>query len=41
MIGTDRFGQDLTGADPHSVEVWDIAITEVLDFRGDPSERLH
>ena len=41
MIGTDRFGQDLTGADPHSVEVWDTAITEVLDFRGDPSERLH
>ena len=41
MIGTDRFGQDLTGADPHSVGVWDIAITEVLDFRGDPSEQLH
>jgi hypothetical protein len=41
MTGTDRFGQELTVAQPDSVEVWDLAITEVLDFRGDPSERLH
>ncbi len=41
MIGEDRFGQVVTAARPASVDVWDAAVGEVLDFRGDPIDRLH
>ena len=27
-------------ADPGTLEVWDLALREILDFRGEPAERL-
>ncbi len=38
---SDRFGQAVTVDDPSTVDGWDRAIDEVLDFRGEPDERLH
>ncbi len=39
--GTDRFGQVVTADASSTVDGWDLAITDVLDFRGEPEERLH
>ena len=36
----DRFDQELSMADPGTLEVWDLALREILDFRGEPAERL-
>ena len=44
VVGTggvlDRFGQKVTVEDPATVLGWDLAISEVLDHRGDPDVRL-
>ncbi|GIT46816.1 MAG: hypothetical protein Ct9H300mP12_14010 [Acidimicrobiales bacterium] len=44
VVGTggvlDRFGQEVTVEDPATVRGWDLAIREVLDYRGDPDVRL-
>ena len=44
VVGTggvlDRFGQEVTVEDPATVRGWDLAIREVLDYRGAPDVRL-
>ena len=41
MRSEDHFGQVVTAGQPASVDVWDMSLREILDFRGEPADRLH
>lgn len=38
--GRDQFGQELCLSDSYTLDGWDLALREILDFRGKPTERL-